>query len=181
MATSRWLLHDPCRACRSVCGGPVALPCGRGAACDRAPCPGGREGALLRLRSGGRRGQLPAQGSVQVPGAPLRRHQGLLRPAQGNAGSRRILADPPGSGRTGRQHPPAVRGVAPAAPGLPDLSGSPIPGAGARVDGVGSHGESREARDRGHRSQPADQPRRRSDERLHHHHPVAGPPRGHPR
>ena len=48
------------------------------------------------------------------------------------------------------------------------------------MDGVGPHGEPREARDGDHRAQPADRPRRRHDERLHHHHPVAGPPRRHP-
>ena len=40
-----------------------------------ATCPGGRQGALLRFRPGGGGRQLPAEGTVEIPGASLGRHK----------------------------------------------------------------------------------------------------------
>ena len=57
-------------------------------------CPELRRRLVLRLRPGGDRGQLSAQGFVEVTGAPSRRHEGILRPAHCDTGSGRLLARP---------------------------------------------------------------------------------------
>src|SRR3954462_7687726 len=50
-----------------------------------------------RLRSGGGRPQQPLERALDVAGAPVRRHQGVLRPAQKNVDPGGLLAHPPRS------------------------------------------------------------------------------------